>query len=288
MFRSAYQKTSDYFWGALWLGRAYTQYRVLRMSSTHTKPTVVKHADNFTVTILPALDDNFMYVITDTATKEAAVVDPADPENVKSELDKNGQKLKAILTTHHHWDHACGNGKVQATYPGIQVVGGDERVDSLDHHVKDGDTLMIGTTNVRCIATPCHTKGHICYFVTGKDGETPAVFTGDTLFLCGCGKFFEGTAEQMFENMRKLGSLPEETKVYCGHEYSIQNLKFALSVDADNRHTQQKMQYAKQRREELLPVPPSTIQEEKQYNPFMRVKSVDEMASMREKKNSSK
>ncbi|OWA50288.1 Hydroxyacylglutathione hydrolase, mitochondrial [Hypsibius exemplaris] len=262
---------------------------MFRMASTHTKTTVVKHADSFTVTIIPALEDNYMYLITDTATKEAAIVDPADPENVRTEVDHHGVSLKTILTTHHHWDHAGGNKQVAALYPGIKVVAGDQRADAADHIVKEGDTLMIGQTRVRCIFTPCHTTGHICYYVTGSDGESPAVFTGDTLFLCGCGKFFEGTAEEMFDNLsNKLGKLPEETKVYCGHEYSLQNLKFGLDVDPENKHLLQKMEYATSRRKEKLPVPPSTIAEEKQYNPFMRVQSAADMKTMRERKNNFK
>merc|ERR1712087_82962 len=121
--------------------------------------------------------------------------------------------------------------------------------------------------------TPCHTSGHICYFVTGPSGEEPAVFTGDTLFIGGCGKFFEGTGKEMHAALiEKLSSLPTETKVYCGHEYTVNNLKFAEHVEPDSEAVKSKMAWAKTQRSKEQPTVPSTIAEEMQYNPFMRVR----------------
>lgn len=174
------------------------------------------------VKILPALSDNFMYLITDTATKEAAIVDPVDPESVIAAVQTEGVKLLKVLTTHHHWDHAGGNEKLVSLFKDnkLDVFGGDQRIGALTNQVKHGDKLKIGNLDVLCLHTPCHTSGHICYYVEAPSGEK-AVFTGDTLFLGGCGRFFEGTAEQMYSALvEKLGGLPDETKVFCGHEYA--------------------------------------------------------------------
>ncbi|XP_055345477.1 hydroxyacylglutathione hydrolase, mitochondrial-like [Paramacrobiotus metropolitanus] len=289
MLSSALSKIPDYYNGAVFLTKVFFRYKVFRMASTHSKPTVEKHGDSFTVTILPALEDNFMYLITDTATKEAAVVDPADADGVRQAVEQNKVQLRTVLTTHHHWDHAGGNKKMAELFPDIKIVSGDKRAEATNHLVEDGSALHIGNTTVKCLFTPCHTSGHICYYVTPSGSGEPAVFTGDTLFLAGCGKFFEGTGDEMYDNLvHKLGRLPAETKVYCGHEYSIQNLKFAASVDSNNTHVQDKLAYAQERRNEGLPVPPSTIAEEKQYNPFMRVNDAKAMAVMRERKNNFK
>ncbi|KAA8539720.1 hypothetical protein F0562_026412 [Nyssa sinensis] len=197
---------------------------------------------------VPCLEDNYSYVIIDEATKEGAVVDPAEPEKVVQVAKENGINLKSVLTTHHHWDHAGGNDKIKQ----LLSLGSD--------------------INILCLHTPCHTKGHISYYVTGKEEEDPAVFTGDTLFIAGCGKFFEGTAEQMYQSLCvTLGSLPKPTQVYCGHEYTVKNLQFALTVEPDNAKTVQKLSWAQHQRQAGLPTIPSTIEEEWQINPFMRV-----------------
>ncbi|XP_071813335.1 hydroxyacylglutathione hydrolase, mitochondrial-like [Apostichopus japonicus] len=227
------------------------------------------------ITILSALEDNYMYLITDEKTKEAAIVDPVNPDKVVEAVSKEGVNLKSVITTHHHWDHAGGNEELVKKVKGLSVYGGDDRIGALTNKVKQDDEFKIGSLNVRCLFTPCHTSGHICYFVTGESGEEPSVFTGDTLFLSGCGKFFEGTPEQMHSALiEKLGSLPEDTKVYCGHEYTVNNLKYALYVEPKNPDIQQRMKWAQDLRAKSVPTVPGTIGEEKKYNPFMRV-SVD-------------
>ncbi|CAG5125523.1 unnamed protein product, partial [Candidula unifasciata] len=130
----------------------------------------------------------------------------------------------------------------------------------------------IGSLNVKCLFTPCHTSGHICYYVTGPSGQDPAVFTGDTLFVAGCGKFFEGTPQQMYKALIEiLSSLPPQTKVYCGHEYTVNNLKFASTVEPDNPDISARLQLAQKQRSNGEPTIPSTIQDEHLFNPFMRV-----------------
>ncbi|KAA0067033.1 hydroxyacylglutathione hydrolase cytoplasmic [Cucumis melo var. makuwa] len=167
------------------------------------------------------LEDNYSYLIIDESTKEAAVVDPVEPEKIVNVANEHGVHLKLVLTTHHHWDHSGGNEKIKQLVPGIKVYGGSiDKVKACTDAVENGDKIALGADVViLSLHTPCHTKGHISYYVSGKEGEDPAVFTGDTLFVAGCGKFFEGTAEQMYQSLCvTLGSLPKQTRVYCGHE----------------------------------------------------------------------
>jgi len=237
----------------------------------HSEQKVVDQ-NTMKIRILPALSDNYMYLLMDQATKEAAIVDPVDPDSVIKAVEEEGVKLTTLLTTHHHWDHAGGNADLIKIVPGLDVFGGDDRIDGVTNKVKHGDEFTVGSIKIQCLFTPCHTTGHICYYVT-KDKDK-AVFTGDTLFLGGCGRFFEGTAPQMYEALVKiLGELPGDTKVYCGHEYSLQNLPFGQHVEPDNQHIKDKITWAKAQRNAVPPLPtvPSTIAEEWLINPFMRV-----------------
>lgn len=239
-------------------------------NGSHSVSTIITQP-NMDVQILPALQDNYMYLIIDAGTREAAIVDPVDPNTVASAVQKNNVTLTKVLTTHHHWDHAGGNGKLCTKFQNLSVFGGDDRIDALTNKVSHNDSFNIGKLNVKCLATPCHTSGHICYYVTG-DESPPAVFTGDTLFAGGCGRFFEGTAEQMYEALIKiLGSLPDDTKVYCGHEYTENNLKFGKHVEPQNNAIDCKISWAREQRRANKPTVPSTIGEEKLTNPFMRV-----------------
>jgi len=201
-------------------------------------------------------------------------VDPVEPDTVLQAVSEHQVNLTKVLTTHHHWDHAGGNEQlVKKSKNALQVFGGDQRIGALTNEVKHGDKFTIGDINVECLFTPCHTTGHICYYLTAE-GQTPAVFTGDTLFIGGCGRFFEGTAEQMYcALIEKLSSLPDNTKVFCGHEYTLQNLKFAQHVERENQDISSKIKWAAQKRDKGEPTVPSTIAEEKKINPFMRVHS---------------
>ncbi|XP_023180146.2 hydroxyacylglutathione hydrolase, mitochondrial isoform X2 [Drosophila hydei] len=230
--------------------------------------------DSMQVKILPALQDNYMYLIVDSKTQEAAVVDPVDPELVIKTVKEANVKLNKVLTTHHHWDHAGGNERLVKMWDGeLQVYGGDERIGAMNRKVCQDETFTIGTLNVRCLSTPCHTSGHICYHVTAANSNAAgAVFTGDTLFQGGCGRFFEGTPEEMYDALcAKLSALPDDTKVFCGHEYTLQNMNFARHVEPDNKNVQNRIEWAKLRRATKDPTVPSTIGEEKLWNPFMRV-----------------
>lgn len=223
---------------------------------------------------IPCLEDNYAYLIVDESTKEAAAVDPVEPKKIIASAREIGAELKLVLTTHHHWDHAGGNEEIKKLVPGIKVFGGTiDNVKGCTNKVENGDKFTLGADiNILSLHTPCHTKGHISYYVTSKEEEDPAVFTGDTLFIAGCGKFFEGTADQMYQSLCvTLGSLPKPTRVYCGHEYTVSNLRFALTVEPENEKMKQKLSWAQHQRQANLPTIPSTIGEELETNPFMRV-----------------
>lgn len=235
--------------------------------------------------VLPikALQDNYMYLLVDESTKFAAAVDPVNASAMSSAIYDNGVELKAILTTHHHHDHAHGNADLLALYPEITVYGGDNRIQALTKLVSHGEMIKLGTLNIECLSTPCHTKGHICYYVTCEpdplssnadiNNSERVVFTGDTLFVAGCGRFFEGSSDQMDKSLNEiLANLPSETKVYCGHEYTVANLKFALSVEPQNTDIKTKLAWAQSKTSKKEPTIPSTIGEEKKINPFMRLK----------------
>ncbi|XP_050835876.1 hydroxyacylglutathione hydrolase-like protein isoform X1 [Serinus canaria] len=234
------------------------------------------------VKVISVLEDNYMYLVIEESTRHAVAVDAAVPKRLLEIIRKEDVVLKAILTTHHHWDHARGNEELAQLLPGLQVFGADERIGALTHRVSHGQELsedsdplspQFGTIRVRCLFTPCHTSGHMCYFMWEDDSpDAPALFSGDTLFVGGCGQFFEGTAEQMHTNLTQtLGALPKDTKVFCGHECTVRNLKFALKVEPENEAVKEKLAWAKQRDDEDLPTVPSTLQEEFLYNPFLRV-----------------
>lgn len=246
---------------------------------------------NYKMKVVPvrALQDNYMYIVIDETTRKAAAVDPVNASAISCLVSELGVDLKAVLTTHHHHDHAHGNSDMLSMFPELTVYGGDSRVQALNKHVAHGDVIKLGNLNIECLSTPCHTKGHICYYVT-CDSETQsstgsstdsgtgasterAIFTGDTLFIAGCGRFFEGTADQMDHNLNViLGGLPPDTKVYCGHEYTVTNLKFALSVEPQNVDIKSKLAWAQGKVTKREPTVPSTIGEEKKINPFMRVR----------------
>jgi len=178
-------------------------------------------------------------------------------------------KLTSVLTTHHHLDHAGGNSQFAAEYTGTPIHGGSEQVQAVSHIVSDGDSLSVGNISVKCISTPCHTQDSICYHVTAS-GHPGAVFTGDTLFAGGCGRFFEGTGAEMHAALSKLGRLDDKTVVYNGHEYTASNAKFGLVIDPGNSAIQR---LAKLAEENEVTAGLSTIADEKEWNVFMRLTS---------------
>jgi len=225
---------------------------------------------------VPVLEDNYSYLVIDDTHdhRHAFVVDPAQPAKVIEAAKRENAQITTVLTTHHHWDHAGGNKEISELISGLKILGGDERIPALTSQVYEGDTFNVGSIKIKVLFTPCHTSGHVLYLV--DSGKPPlALFTGDTLFIGGCGRFFEGTAEQMHHALNEvIAQLPASTEVYCGHEYTKKNLEFAHKMEPNNEDVKKKLLWATQQREKDVSTVPSTVGEEKLYNPFMRVDQV--------------
>ena len=225
-----------------------------------------------TIIQIPVLTDNYIYLIHDPVSGETAVIDPALAQPVLDVLDKKGWRLTYILNTHHHWDHVGGNLELKQK-TGCKIIAAQsdrDRIPGIDIGVSEDDVISLGQHTARVISTPGHTSGHIVYHFA-EDG---ALFCGDTLFVMGCGRLFEGTPEQMWNSLQKLKALPPSTRIYCTHEYTQANGRFALSVEPDNSHLQQKMLEVQQLRAENKPTVPSTIEQERATNPFFRADSI--------------
>ena len=236
----------------------------------HCKPLDTQLA-KMKIKLIPALEDNYMYLLIDETTKLAAIVDPVEPDKVLKAVNEEQVKLSTVMTTHHHWDHAGGNKDLLSRVKGLAVYGGDDRIHGLTQKVSHNSTFKMGSLSIRCLFTPCHTTGHICFFVE-QENETPVVFTGDTLFVGGCGKFFEGNPSQMYTALVEiLSKLPAKTQVFCGHEYTVSNLRYAQHAEPDNVNITKKLEWALLQRSNNCPTIPSTIEDELKCNPFMRV-----------------
>mmetsp|Transcript_25984 Transcript_25984/g.44703 ORF Transcript_25984/g.44703 Transcript_25984/m.44703 type:complete len:266 (-) Transcript_25984:246-1043(-) len=224
---------------------------------------------------VPVLEDNYAYLIIDEASKISLFVDPAEPTKLLNAAREHEVEPKSVLTTHKHWDHAGGNLELSKLCPGLDFVGSEEdAIPSMTHPVRDGDTFQVGGLSIRTFVTPCHTRGHVLYLVSdsSKPNQPASLFTGDTLFVSGCGRFFEGTAKEMHHALNEvIASLPAETFIYCGHEYTVNNLLFALHIEPKNEDMQKKLAWAKETVQQGRFTVPSTVAEEKLCNPFMRV-----------------
>ncbi|KAF6005117.1 hypothetical protein F1559_000797 [Cyanidiococcus yangmingshanensis] len=245
----------------------------------------------------PLFQDNYSYVLLDdsqhNADRVVVAIDPADPDTFLEYLQQRlsiGQPTH-VLTTHKHWDHAGGNSELARRFPGLVIYGGaSEDVPACTSPVHDGDEFRIAQSRllVRVLSTPCHTRGHVCYYV--RDAQAPSsapgiVFTGDTLFIGGCGRFFEGTGAHMLQAMQKLSTLPPETFIFCGHEYTVANLEFALTVEPTNDAIKEKLKEAQRMRADNKATIPSTIGGEQQWNVFLRASDAHWMTELRERKN---
>lgn len=224
---------------------------------------------NYKLSIIPALEDNYMYVLIDKLTNIAVAVDPVEPDFIFDIIQRENGTLTSVLTTHHHFDHAGGNEEICNKIKNLSVYGADDRIDCLTDKLSHNESFKIGSFTIKCLLTPCHTSGHACYYIEIPD-NSPICFTGDTLFVGGCGKFFEGTAEEMYNSLNILSKLPGNTKIYCGHEYTLNNLKFATTVEPQNAAAKEKLELVKKFREASQPTVPSTINDELSYNPFLR------------------
>ena len=223
--------------------------------------------DGFTVHQVPALSDNFIYLIaTDVLL---ACVDPAEPAPVEAACKALGRPLTHILNTHHHWDHTGGNLELKKTY-NCTIVGAAhdaERIPGIDARVGEGDTMQLDGQDVVILDIPGHTSGHIAY-VLGEGADT-ALFCGDTIFGAGCGRLFEGTPEQMWHSLQKLMALPDETRFYCAHEYTLNNLDFCLAKVTQGDAVQTYAAWCRDRLAEGLPTIPGSLGREMACNPML-------------------
>lgn len=230
--------------------------------STQAEPGVLE------IECVPCLSDNYSWLLHDPSTGATAVVDPAAVAPVVEALRRRDWNLTHILNTHHHSDHTGGNEALKARY-NATVVGpaaDADRIPGIDVQLKDGEKATVGSAELVCFDTPGHTKGHITlYFPASK-----ALFPGDTLFSMGCGRLFEGTPAQMWASLSKLIPLPDDTSVYCAHEYTQSNARFAVSIDADNIDLQRRKAEVDSARERGQKTIPSSLGEEKKINPFLR------------------
>jgi hydroxyacylglutathione hydrolase len=221
---------------------------------------------------IPVLADNYIYLIHDPVSQDTAAVDPAEARPVLDVLASKGWKLSYILNTHHHWDHVGGNLELQQQTGCLVIAPSADRhrIPGIDRGVSDGDTITLGNHVARVIFTPGHTLGHIVYHFA----EDNLLFCGDTLFVMGCGRLFEGTAEQMWDSLQKLKALPADTRTYCTHEYTQNNGRFALTIEPNNQALIVKMKQVADLRAHNRPTVPSTIGEELATNPFFREDSL--------------
>jgi hydroxyacylglutathione hydrolase len=230
--------------------------------------------------VVPQLADNFAYLIVDDSSKEAAIVDCAEADKVVEAARQRGVKLTSVLTTHWHPDHSGGNKSIAALVPGIRIYGARAeggRIPGLTDPVDDGGTVYIGKLEGRVIGIPAHTNGHVAYYFPALK----AVFTGDTMFIGGCGRVFEGKAATMVESLARLAALPDSTAVYCGHEYTEKNLRFALTLEPNNQALKSKHNEVVKARAAGKWSVPSTIGDEKQINPFLRTNSPELIATLK-------
>lgn len=235
----------------------------MRLCHTIGDPPMLK------IEALPAFTDNYIWLLQDDATQRCAAVDPGDAAPVLAWLQSHPQwQLSDILVTHHHHDHVGGVERLKAQ-TGARVYGpATEKIPARDEALDDGQCIRILGADLQVIAVPGHTLGHIAYF--HADTEQPWLLSGDTLFAAGCGRLFEGTAGQMFESLRRLASVPDDTLVYCTHEYTQSNLRFAQAVEPDNADILQRAREVAVLRESNQISLPTTMRTERLTNPFLR------------------
>ena len=232
---------------------------------------------------IPALSDNYIWLVHDAASGETMVVDPALAEPVLAAAEARGWRITQIWNTHWHRDHTGGNQAIKdatnclVTGPAAEAA----RIPTLDRRVGEGDTVTLGDLSAQVLEVPAHTAGHIAYHMPSQE----IVFVGDTLFAMGCGRLFEGSAAQMHANLQRLRQLPGATLVYCAHEYTLANARFAVTVEPANAELAARLADVERARAAGEATVPTTIALEQATNPFMRAGSVEELAALRQAKD---
>ena len=235
------------------------------------------------IEIIPCLQDNYSYLIINEKKNNACVVDPSESDPIIEYLENNEINLQFILNTHHHYDHVGGNIELKEKYK-AQIVGfeGDKhRIPGIDILVKNNQTWIDEDFQSKIFHIPGHTSGHICFYFE----KNKIIFTGDTLFSLGCGRIFEGTYEEMFYSLNKIKNLPIDTKVYCGHEYTLRNSEFCLRYENNNKFLKKKIFEIKEKLKNNIPTIPSTIEEELACNIFLRAKNLQDFSKLRDLKD---
>ena len=229
------------------------------------------------------VQDNYNFLLRDEATGLTAVVDPSEDKTVLTELNRRGWGLDYVLNTHHHWDHVNGNLKLKAL-TGCQVVGhaaDAHRIPGIDRHLRVGERFALGESVADVLDVSGHTIGHIAYHFSAD----AALFCGDALFAMGCGRMFEGDAAMYFASLQRINALPDDTRIFCAHEYTIPNGRFAKHVEPDNTAIGDAIERAKARRRDDLPSIPTLLSDEKATNPFLRARDAAHFGQLREAKN---
>ena len=223
---------------------------------------------------IPVLSDNYIFLLVDRAREIAAVVDPAEAAPVLAELARHQVELVAIFNTHHHGDHVGGNQELIAAFPNVRVYGGAEdrgRIPGQQVYLGEGDRVQFGDRTAKVFFIPGHTRAHIAYYFPPVVADEPGeLFCGDTIFAGGCGRLFEGTPAQMVSSISKLRQLPDRTRIWCAHEYTLGNLKFAVTVEPDNQELQERLINVTAARSNSIPTVPTFLDIEKRTNPFLR------------------
>ena len=235
------------------------------------------------IEIIKCLQDNYSYLIIDEMNQNACVVDPSEAEPVVTFVENNNINLKYILNTHHHYDHVGGNLELKKRY-NSSVIGFKEdkdRIPEVDILVEDNQIWKKDNFEAKIYHIPGHTSGHIAYHFF----KEKKIFTGDTLFSLGCGRIFEGTYEQMFNSLNKIKKLPNETEIYCGHEYTLQNSNFCIKNDSKNLKLKNKIMKIKKKLEKGLPTVPTILEDEIECNIFLKAKDLESFSKLRDLKD---